>query len=231
VPYPAGAVLFRDYHVRDALAYAAPYLTEDAGDGFGGFLGRWTLEGSRPGAPAVSAYLSQAVVPLDQSGHGALVRDCLSAMRSLVRALRRRFDQSAPAAFVPFAEPDTIGLCFALVPRSGARSLATLNAFTRSVWQSVAVDGRDDLGHYPFILSKTEVSVPDYGPQLVTMFGPEALEHPDAETVLLLRVFTINPFLRDWSQRTPPFDDLFCDYLNGVVERIGEAGGERLERG
>ena len=51
VPYPAGAVLFRDYHVRDSISYAAPYLPTDGSVGFGGFLGKWTLEGSRPGAP------------------------------------------------------------------------------------------------------------------------------------------------------------------------------------
>jgi len=217
VPYPAGAILFRDYHVRDAVSFAAPYLPEDESDGFSGFLGRWTLEGSRPGAPAVSAYLSQAVVPLDQSGHGALVRDCLHALRSVVRTLRERFGADAPARFVPLTEPDSVGLCFALVPRAGAGSLAALNAFTRRVWQQVAVDGRDELGHYPFILSKTEIDVGDYREHLADMLGGDVLASPDAASVMLLRVFVTNPFLREWTERDPGFSDLICDHLESVV--------------
>ena len=77
VPYPAGAVLFRDYHVRDASAYKAPYLADDDRAGFGGFLGQWTLEGSRPGAAAVSCYLSQAMVPLTPDAHGRFMRNCI----------------------------------------------------------------------------------------------------------------------------------------------------------
>ena len=218
VPYPAGAVLFRDYPVRDAIAYAAPYLQTDEAAGFGGFLGQWTLEGSRPGAPAVSAYLSQAVVPLDEDGHGALVKDCLAATRALVAALRDRFGGAAPVAFRPFAEPDTVGLCFALVPRDGAGSLAALNAFTRRLWRRLAVDGRDDVGHYAFILSKTEVDVARYRAQLEAMLGPGPLDAPDDASLLLLRAFVTNPFLREWNERALGFARLFSDFLGDLAE-------------
>jgi glutamate/tyrosine decarboxylase-like PLP-dependent enzyme len=223
VPYPAGAILLRDYHARDALSFAASYLPDDERAGFSGFLGRWTLEGSRPGAPAVSAYLSQAVVPLDEGGHGVLVRDCLHAMRTLVRSLRARFDADAPALFVPLAEPDSVGLCFTLVPRGGVDSLAALNRFTKQVWTHVAVDGRDELGHYPFILSRTEVDVAHYRRHLEAMLGPAALERPDADALMLLRVIIMNPFLREWSEREPGFDDIFCEYLEEVVKEAGNA--------
>jgi glutamate/tyrosine decarboxylase-like PLP-dependent enzyme len=220
VPYPAGAILLRDYHARDALSFATPYLADDERAGFSGFLGRWTLEGSRPGAPAVSAYLSQAVVPLDQGGHGVLVRDCLHATRRLVRALRAHFTADSPARFVPLAEPDSVGLCFVLVPPGRVDSLAALNRFTRHVWKHVSVDGRDELGHYPFILSKTEVDVAHYGRHLEDMLGPAVLERPDADALMLLRVFITNPFLREWGDREPGFDEIFCGYLEDVVREV-----------
>jgi glutamate/tyrosine decarboxylase-like PLP-dependent enzyme len=215
VPYPAGAVLFRDYHVRDAIGYAAPYLPTDEAAGFGGFLGRWTLEGSRPGAPAVSAYLSQAVLPLDPSGHGALVRNCLSATRGLLRGLERRF-ADGPVALRLLAEPDTVGFCFALVPRAGVRSLADLNAFTRRVWEHVNVDGRDDVSGYRFLLSKTEVPVDAYRHVLTGTLPASLVATSGGEAVMLLRVFVLNPFLAEWSS----FADAFATYLGEVVGTV-----------
>jgi glutamate/tyrosine decarboxylase-like PLP-dependent enzyme len=217
VPYPAGAVLFRDYHVRDALSFSAPYLPDEDGAGFAGFLGRWTLEGSRPGAPAVSAYLSQAVTPLDAGGHGAFVRDCIVALRTVVEALRRRFPAGGPASFVPFAEPDSVGLCFAIVPADGAETLSALNDFTRRLWHHLDVDGRDEMGRHPFLFSRTEVDATAYRSQLTRMLGEERMRDPDADTLLLLRVFAINPFLRDWCERTPAFQDVLCDHLERAI--------------
>jgi glutamate/tyrosine decarboxylase-like PLP-dependent enzyme len=214
VPYPGGAVLFRDYHVRDAVSYAAPYLPTDRAVGFGGFLGQWTIEGSRPGAPAVGAYLSQTVIPLDPTGHGALVTNCVAANRTLVAALRDRFEGS-PIAFRMLAEPDTVGVCFALVPDEGTRSLADLNAFTRRVWERVSVDGRDDVGGYPFILSKTEIPASDYRSHLARMLPAPLAE--EEGTLMLLRSFILNPFVEAWNARDPSFADLFADFLHEVA--------------
>ena len=121
---------------------------------------------------------------------------------------------------VPLAEPDSVGLCFVLVPPGRVDSLAALNRFTKQVWTHVSVDGRDELGHYPFILSKTEVDVAHYGPHLEAMLGPAVLERPDADALMLLRVLITNPFLREWSEREPGFDEIFCAYLDSVVREV-----------
>ena len=231
VPYGAGALLCRDYHVRDAVAYAAPYVPGDEADGFGGFLGRWTLEGSRPGAAAVSAYLSQAVVPLTPEGHGALVRDCVAASRALVSALEARF-AGGPLSLRLLAEPDSVGACFALVPRRGTRSLAALNAFTRRVWERVNVDGRDDIGAYAFILSKTEMPVGRTRDVLARMLPGLAEDEPDEATVMLLRSFVLNPFVAAWNEREPAFAERFAEALHEIAAAAypAQALGELAER-
>jgi glutamate/tyrosine decarboxylase-like PLP-dependent enzyme len=216
VPYGAGALLCRDYRVRDAVAYAAPYIPGDEADGFGGFLGRWTLEGSRPGAAAVSAYLSQAVVPLTPEGHGALVRDCVAASRALVAALDARF-ADGPLALRLLAEPDSVGACFALVPRRGTTSLASLNAFTRRVWERVNVDGRDDVGAYTFILSKTELPLGRTRDVLARMLPGLTEDAPDEATVMLLRSFVLNPFVAAWNEREPAFAERFAETLHAIA--------------
>lgn len=216
IPFGAGALLCRDYHVRDAVSYAAPYLPTDETSGFGGFLGQWTLEGSRPGASAVSAYLSQAVLPLSPEGHGALVRDCVAASRALVAALEERF-ADGPVALRALAEPDSVGFCFVLLPRSGTDSLADLNAFNRRVWERVNVDGRDDVGAYEFIFSKTELEVGPYRHVLARLLPGLTEAEPDGARVLLLRSFVLSPFVAEWNTHEPPFAERVAEALHGII--------------
>jgi glutamate/tyrosine decarboxylase-like PLP-dependent enzyme len=223
VPYPAGAVLFRDYRVRDAVSYAAPYLPTDDASGFSGFLGQWTLEGSRPGAAAVSCYLAQEALPLTPDGHGRLLTEAVAVNRAIVESLSFRFDarDASWLTFRPFAFPDSIGFCFLLEPSYGIENVDDLNRFTRAIWRHVTVDGREDVGAYQFLLSKTEVSVGKYRHVLRDVIpGLDIDDVDDAETVMLLRVFVMNPFVADWNAESPSFSSLFADYLFDVARTV-----------
>ena len=220
VPYPAGAILVRDYHVRDAISYAAPYLADDDRAGFGGFLGQWTLEGSRPGAAAVSCYLSQEMVPLTEDGHGQFMRNCIGANKALVGALDDHFARDETwITLRPFAEPDTVGYCFVLAPREGFESVEELNAFTNRIWRRMTVDGREDINQYDFLMSKTEIEVDAYRHVLEGMLPADQLDaavRNDA-SLTLLRTCLMNPFLQDWNALDPPFTEQFVDYLHDVA--------------
>ncbi len=215
VPYPAGAVLFREYAVRDAIAYAAPYLPTEEEAGFGGFLGRWTIEGSRPGASAVAAYLSQAVLPLDPSGHGEMVRRCLSSRMQLVRALEAAFEGGA-VRFRLLAEPDTVGFCFVLVPR-GARTLVEVDSYMRTVWRDVSVDERAGAALPHFILSKTEVRAADEQQLMSDVLGPRIDINDGTESLLFLRAFKVNPFVSTWNQHDASFAEQFASFMRDVA--------------
>lgn len=220
IPYPAGAVLFRDYHVRDAISYAAPYLADDDRSGFGGFLGQWTLEGSRPGAAAVSCYLSQAMVPLTPEGHGQLMKNCIAVNQALVEAMHAHFpDGESWIELRPLAPPDTVGYCFVLIPQSGFDSIAALNAYTERIWKRMTVDGREDINQYDFLVSKTEVEAAAYEHVLRGVL-PESLLRNALNTdasLTLLRTCIMNPFLTDWSQHDPPFADQLAAFLHSIA--------------
>lgn len=220
VPYPAGALLCRDYRVRDAVSYAAPYLPTEPADGFGGFLGRWTLEGSRPGAAAVSAYLAQAVLPLTPEGHGVVVRDCLGAARGLRAAFEARFAQG-PIGFRLLAEPDSVGFCFALVPAE--RSLDELNAFTRAVWSRVSVHGPEAAARNELVLSRTELPLGPYRHVLSRMLPGLTEAEPDSARVMLLRSFVLNPFGGEGGRARP--------LLDALAEALYRAAAEALPDG
>jgi hypothetical protein len=220
VPYPAGAVLFRDYHVRDAIAYKAPYLADEDQAGFGGFLGQWTLEGSRPGAVAVSCYLSQAMVPLTPDGHGRFMRNCMEANQQLFEALTERFSATdGDLALRPFHHPETVAFCFVVAPDDGVESVASLNAYTDRIWQQMTVDGREDINQYSFLLSRTEIDVADYAHVLDEMLPPEVVaEAAEAnDSLTLLRTCLMNPFQTDWNTEEGSFAERVADFLYDVA--------------
>jgi len=220
VPYPAGAVLFRDYHVRDAIAYKAPYLADDDRAGFGGFLGQWTLEGSRPGAVAVSCYLSQAMVPLTPDGHGRFIRNCIEANQDLFAALQNRFGaRDGELELLPFHRPETVAFCFMVAPESGVESVASLNAYTNRVWQQMTVDGREDINQYDFLLSRTEIDVADYAHVLEDILPAGVIEEAadNDEGLTLLRTCLMNPFQTDWNTEDGSFAERVADFLYDVA--------------
>ena len=220
VPYPAGAVLFRDYHVRDAIAYKAPYLADDDRAGFGGFLGQWTLEGSRPGAVAVSCYLSQAMVPLTPDGHGRFMRNCMKANQDLFAALRDRFAATeGELALRPFHRPETVAFCFVIAPGEGVESVASLNAYTNRIGQQMTVDGREDINQYDFLLSRTEVDVAGYAHVLEGLLPADVVAEAadNDETLTLLRTCLMNPFQTDWNTEDGSFAERVADFLYDVA--------------
>ena len=220
VPYPAGAVLFRDYHVRDAIAYKAPYLADNDAAGFGGFLGQWTLEGSRPGAAAVSCYLSQELVPLTPDGHGRFMRNCIEANQELVAALHDRFsDANAELGLRPFHPPETVAYCFVVAPDTELESVEALNELTNRIWQRMTVDGREDINQYAFLLSRTEIDVADYAHVLDDLLSPDVLAEAvdDGASLTLLRTCLMNPFQSDWNDAETPFAERVADFLYDVA--------------
>ena len=222
VPYPAGAVLFRDYHVRDAIAYRAPYLADEDQSGFGGFLGQWTLEGSRPGAAAVSCYLSQELVPLTPEGHGRFMRNCIEVNQALVQALKDRFGEETTAelSIRPFHPPETVAFCFVIAPDQDFESIEGLNELTNRIWQRMTVDGREDINQYSFLLSRTEVGVADYEHVLEDLLPPDVLAEAVADdaSLTLLRTCLMNPFQADWNaEDEAPFAERVADFLYDVA--------------
>jgi glutamate/tyrosine decarboxylase-like PLP-dependent enzyme len=222
VPYPAGAVLFRDYHVRDAIAYKAPYLADDDRAGFGGFLGQWTLEGSRPGAVAVSCYLSQAMVPLTPDAHGRFMRNCIEANQQLFDALQDRFAATeGELGLRPFHTPETVAFCFVVAPsrQLSGESVASLNAYTNRIWQQMTVDGREDINQYDFLLSRTEINVSNYAHVLGDLLPKDVLAEAaeNDEALTLLRTCLMNPFQSDWNTDEGSFAERVADFLYDVA--------------
>jgi hypothetical protein len=75
LPYPAGALCYRNMAMRSLIAFEAPYINTGDGDGTPPewLLGTYGIEGSKPGAAAAGVYLSHAAIPLTRQGYGKLM--------------------------------------------------------------------------------------------------------------------------------------------------------------
>ncbi|EEB84732.1 pyridoxal phosphate-dependent decarboxylase family protein [Roseobacter sp. GAI101] len=74
IPYPAGALCYRNGAMRELIAFTAPVVYHGGVDPNVGVYG---IEGSKPGAAAAGVYLSHALIRPDKSGYGKLLGKCI----------------------------------------------------------------------------------------------------------------------------------------------------------
>lgn len=84
IPYPAGALCYRNSAMRDLLTFAAPYMYHGEAEPTVGIYG---LEGSKPGAAAASVYLSHKVIRPTKSGYGKIIGKALFNCKKLYARL------------------------------------------------------------------------------------------------------------------------------------------------
>src|SRR6185436_8509448 len=74
VPYPAGALCYRNSAMRDMVTFKAPYIVHGEAEPTVGIYG---LEGSKPGAAVAAVYLSHKVIRPTRRGYGQIHRKAL----------------------------------------------------------------------------------------------------------------------------------------------------------
>lgn len=85
IPYPAGALCYRNSAMRDLVTFSAPVVFHGEAEPTVGIYG---IEGSKPGAAAAAVYLSHRVIRPSKSGYGKIIGQALySCKRLYVRLL------------------------------------------------------------------------------------------------------------------------------------------------
>lgn len=84
IPYPAGALCYRNSAMRDLVTFKAPYITHGEAEPTVGIYG---LEGSKPGAAVAAVYLSHKVIRPDKSGYGQIHGKTLLSCKQLYARL------------------------------------------------------------------------------------------------------------------------------------------------
>lgn len=219
VPYAAGAFLLRDRRARELVTLDPPYLepgAESRSTETERFLGRYSLEGSRPGAAAAATWLSHRVIPLNEDGYGHLIARTVLGARRLHAALTEA--ELAGARAVLLAPPD-LNIVNFLVRPPGAVDLATVNAFTDAV--HARLSQRPGAVAPEYYVTKTRLLSPRHDGALSPLLAALGIDRAAAEEgIVVLRMTVMDPWLVETDRGT--------DHIAGFVRHLGDLCRELL---
>ena len=214
VPYPAGAISFRDRRVRALVAIDAPYLFHGEQSDTA-YIGRFILEGSKPGAAATAVWLSHKVLPLDERGYGRLVRDTVRGALALYEAASAA--TWAPFRVVPLPRPDMNIVCLAITHPS-LTTLEGVNALVDRVYRALSVGAGQPVRAIDYVVTKTTLRAEEYGSaplDVVEALGFSAADYERAGGLSVVRCTVMDPFLATQRGRT----DYVQDFL-ATLQRV-----------
>jgi glutamate/tyrosine decarboxylase-like PLP-dependent enzyme len=220
VPFGAGALVVRDRRVLDLVQQEAPYVftsppAED--DRRYRKLGRYILEGSKPGAAAAACYVNHRVLPLERDHFGRLMSRSIQTCERLMDLLPQLQQELAPwvRIAVPF-EPDCNLLCLAFNPR-GNRSVKAANAFGRQLFETIDVRPDRPVQLKDFFGSSTVIPLDHLGASELQRIGAELeldLSRADDADLFLLRHTLMNPWLQaSPGAGEPSYVEAYCHFL------------------
>lgn len=218
VPYPAGALLVRDRRARALVAVDPPYLaptgTVDSDDER--FIGRWILEGSKPGAAAAAVWLSHRVVPLDETGYGHLVSRTALGARKLHEALG--LATPPPFRAVRFPRPD-LNIVNWVMTHPSLRDIASLNAFNEGIYARLSPAAADA----PYYITRTRIRSPAYDGAAAPLLDELGVDEAEwcAHGLVVLRAVVMDPFLAGGGGRMP-------DHISGLLGAVSDAATASL---
>ena len=220
VPYPAGAISFRDRRVRELVAIEAPYLFHRGASEWG-YIGRFIFEGSKPGAAAAGVWMSHKVLPLDARGYGRLIG--ATARGALL--LHRRIAGGDWGEFrvVPLPRPDLNIVCFAI----GHASLETLeatNEFAARVYAAMSVGEDRAVRQLDYFVTKTVLRRGEYGRAPMPILEELGFTYEDyrrADGIGVIRCTVMHPFLAERRG---------IDFIEGFARTLRETMEAELER-
>lgn len=234
IPYPAGAICFRNNLVKTLARQEATYIDEGASDPDHdrsvGSVGLYVLEGSKPGAAAAAVWLSHKLIPLDNTGHGQLMRENIRNACEL-HALLEHFpglSGRTSVRAVCLCPPGSNIVCYAFRP-TGATSLAEVNALNRAIFSRFTLNPGQRVYDQRYFVSRTELSAQRYSPGPLEGFLHRlgaSVEEYRREGVFLLRSVLMNPWYERSKRRgSYVLSDLVSTLFDAAVELMPSIAG------
>jgi glutamate/tyrosine decarboxylase-like PLP-dependent enzyme len=225
VPYSAGAILVRDGRTRHLVASDPPYLSpvELPASQTERFLGRYILEGSKPGASAAAVWLSHKVLPLDERGYGYLIERTVAGARRLHAALAAA--DLSPFRTIMLPVPDINIVCY-LLCHPTLTTLAAVNDFNERVYTRMSLARSD--GQPDYIITRTRLRSPAYDGAVDPVLAALGVGSVDewkaggAEGLVVLRSTIMDPFLAE----PPPARDHISGLIGALRRACDDALGE-----
>jgi glutamate/tyrosine decarboxylase-like PLP-dependent enzyme len=259
VPYPAGILAFRSGLVTEHIVQRAQYISDEAGGIKAGdqplrieAVGPYIVEGSKPGAAALSCWLAHKTIPLDVHGHGQIVRTTLLSAKKLFKHLanhRHLFEEIhaevigeerclLPFTFAPLFEPDTNIVCFVARPMRWEEGKLTpaswrlpwLNLLNELIYGATSIapleSRRPPPTVQPFFVSRTRFEQRQYAAESLAAMLDRIGIAPDEyrrHGLFVLRSTVMNPWYGEAEQ-------VGVDYLRQFVHHLHEAAAAAMQQ-
>ena len=242
LPFGVGAFVARNREITALLGESASYVFNEDGDNENTDrqlrdLGKYILEGSKPGSMAAAVHVTHQVFPLDHTSFGKLTEVTIRSTEYLQARLQETAERLAGRVrlVVPF-EPDTNLLCIALNPE-GNRDARIMNRFGRRIYQDLQVIADQPPQLREFYGSRTCVFHDSLGSGareiLLERLGldPATFSSEDdgekvTDHLFLLRHTLMNPWLFGDSGGLN-YLDRYCRHLENLVLRVLDEGIDR----
>jgi len=193
VPYGAGCIVLKHGFLKDIVAETAPYCldssdTTSSEDNLPQ-LGRFILEGSKPGAAAAATWFSHRLIPLDMDGYGRQLTVLCRVARRFDSTLREAENAAVDGIrLISVNKPHLNVVCLYALPED-AKSFEDINALNVALAGRFGVRDVLSIQGYDFLVSHTTISreLPyiESQPQLAH------IEH-NAEAIDVLRLVFMN---------------------------------------
>jgi glutamate/tyrosine decarboxylase-like PLP-dependent enzyme len=229
IPYPAGAICFRNNLVKPLLRQTAAYIDDAPGtpdtERHSESIGLYVLEGSKPGASAAAVWLSHTLIPLDTSGHGRLMKENIRnacELHALLEGYPQLAEDSGGMRAVCLCPPGSNIVCYAFAPRRESASLRHINSINRRIFERFSVTHGMRIYEQSFFVSRTALSEKQYSVSTVGSFLERlrvTTEDYSVEGVFLLRSVTMNPWY-SYAKRRGRY------YLSEMVTELYRAAEE-----
>lgn len=221
-PYGAGAIVIRHGFLRHLVAEGAPYIFDNRSQDHED-LGKFILEGSKPGAAAAAVLFNHRMMPLDDSGYGrhllALCRLAQDFYHRLVRWEASRQQRGSPFALLPVARPETNIVCLIVLP-DASRSLAGVDRLNEHVARRFGVRDVESVQSYDYLVSKTRIAAAS---RFVTHHPLLSALAPDCDELTCLRLVFMNRWAEGETAGGRGYLDDFLDTLGAHVETLLDA--------
>lgn len=203
-PYGAGAFLFRHGDLKEFVAENAEYCfnpkSQDSTVDFE--LGKYILEGSKPGASATAVYFNHKLIPLNYDGYGRILEK-LSLIAINFHKLLNIYSNS-DIELVSLNDPQANIVCF-YVKTKQIEKITDINRLTSKIAARFGVKKIDNIQEYDYIVSNTTINL-DTLSEL-----PSEFKNLDIDTnkVTLIRMV----FMNQWHEKLNSKGETYLEHF------------------
>lgn len=213
-PYGAGAFLFKHGGLKEVVAEEAKYCFSPKGMEDVEQLGKYILEGSKPGAAAAAVYFNHKLVPLNFKGYGRMLTNLSETAKEFADKLAKASESPAYEIRM-LAEPQANIICFFLVPNNNNK-VSRANLLTSKIAARFGIKDVKSVQEYNYIVSNTTLSLQSFASAPSCLDGLEE----DAEELNLIRMVFMNQWHRQKIEGEKNHLDLFLEQLCSAANEI-----------